>query len=190
MRPLLLQILADIPWVVLVIYRIATLTRAKNILTKEGTAIRTAVIVNQIVAFTLLFGSSVRILPIGRRFLSDGPVVQIVGIVMIWAGIGLVLWARRHLGRFWTSRVTIKNDHELIRTGPYARVRHPIYSGLLLAVAGTGLVTSEWRGVAAFCLILIAFTYKLRKEEALLTRQFGDAYEDYLKQSGRLIPRF
>jgi len=101
----------------------------------------------------------------------------------------MVLWARQNLGRFWSARITIKTGHELIRSGPYARVRHPIYLGLLLAVAGTALTTGEWRGVLALCTMLIAFSYKIHKEEALLTMEFGEAFDDYRKQAGLIFPR-
>jgi protein-S-isoprenylcysteine O-methyltransferase Ste14 len=190
MRPLLIQTLADIPWVVLVLYRIVTAARANNVKAREASAIRFAVIANQIVAFTLLFSSTVGILPPGRRFVSDHLAVRIAGIIMTWMGIALVLWAQRNLGKFWSARITIRVDHRLIRSGPYARVRHPVYSGLLLAVAGTALNTGEWRGVGSFCLVLIAFAYKIRKEEELLTQEFGEAYQDYRNQSGVLTPRF
>jgi protein-S-isoprenylcysteine O-methyltransferase Ste14 len=190
MSPLLTHIFADFPWVALVIYRIATASRATSVKTREATGIRIAIIANQIIAFTLLFASTVEILPPGRHFVPDRPTIKIAGIMMIWAGTGLVFWAQRHLGKFWSARITIRADHQLIRTGPYAHVRHPIYSGLLLAIAGTALTTEEWRGVIAFCLVLIAFAYKIRKEEALLNRTFHDDYLDYRKQSGYLFPYF
>lgn len=190
MSPLLIHALVGVPWIVLVAYRIATASRSKDVKKREGAGVRAAVIANQVVAFTLLFGSTFRILPQGKQFLPDLPAIRIVGIALAWTGIGLVIWAQRHMGRFWSARITIKAGHQLIRTGPYVRVRHPIYSGLLLAVAGTTLATGEWRGLAAFLLILIAFGYKMRKEEALLTQTFGDAYLDYRKDSGYLFPYF
>ena len=90
---------------------------------------------------------------LGRRFVSDTKVTEGIGLAMIVAGMAFSIWARRHLGQFWSARVTLKVDHELIQSGPYARVRHPIYSGLLLAMLGTALFIGEWRallGVAIF----------------------------------------
>ena len=71
-------------------------------------------------------------------------------MLLTWLGIGLAIWARYHLAEYWSARVTIKEDHQLIRTGPYARLRHPIYSGLILATIGSALVIGKWRCVLGF----------------------------------------
>ncbi len=111
----------------------------------------------------------------------------VIGSVLTWMGIGLAIWARYHLAEYWSARVTIKEDHQLIRTGPYARLRHPIYSGLVLAAIGSALVIDQWRCVLGLCLIVTGFCIKARKEEAMLTRQFGDAFREHQKQAGFLI---
>ncbi len=114
----------------------------------------------------------------------------LAGTVLIWMGIGLAIWARYHLAEYWSARVTIKEDHQLIRTGPYARLRHPIYSGLVLAAIGSALVIDRWRCVFGVCLVLIGYCFKAKKEEAMLTQQFGDAFREHQKHTGFLIPRF
>jgi len=103
------------------------------------------------------------------------------------AGLCSFDWARRHLGRFWSARVTLKVDHQLIQSGPYASVRHPIYSGLLLAMLGT---TREWHALLGVGLFFLAHWQKARREEALLAREFGVSYQQYRNQTGALIPRF
>lgn len=70
-----------------------------------------------------------------------------LGLLMVICGLAFAVWARIHLGRNWSGTVTVKEDHELIRSGPYGIVRHPIYTGLLLAIAGTAIVFGEWRAV-------------------------------------------
>jgi protein-S-isoprenylcysteine O-methyltransferase Ste14 len=85
--------------------------------------------------------------------------------------------------------VTIRKDHELIRTGPYARIRHPIYTGLLLAVAGTTIAIGEYRAILAFVLIAIGFTVKARREESLLSTEFGPSFEEHRRQTGFFLPR-
>ena len=102
--------------------------------------------------------------------------------------MGIAIWARRHLGSNWSGLVTFKRDHELICTGPYRWVRHPIYTGLLLAVLGTALVLGEWRGILALLLLIVAHTLKARREEALMARHFGSVYEDYRRKTGFLVP--
>ena len=103
-------------------------------------------------------------------------------------GLGLAGWARFHLGRFWSGRVTLKEDHAIIRTGPYRIVRHPIYTGLVMAIAGTGLAQSTVAALAGLVLIVIGLIIKIRQEEQLLTDHFGAAYEAYRTDVRALIP--
>ncbi len=117
------------------------------------------------------------------------------GLVSFWVGAGVTLagllfsiWARVHLGRNWSSSVTIKQDHELIVTGPYALVRHPIYTGLFVAFLGTVLAVGEVRAVLAFVLIAISIGYKLRLEEKWMRARFGAAYADYSSRVAALVP--
>ncbi len=75
--------------------------------------------------------------------------MAIIGLILTALGIAFAFWARYSLGQNWSSKVTIKVEHELIRNGPYAYVRHPIYTGILLALVGTALAIAEWRAVIA-----------------------------------------
>jgi len=117
------------------------------------------------------------------------------GLVSFWAGFAVTLagllfcvWARVHLGRNWSSAVTVKQDHELIVSGPYALVRHPIYSGLLLAFAGTALAIGQIRALLGFALVAIAPGLKLRLEEKWMRTQFGAKYEAYSERVKALVP--
>ena len=104
-------------------------------------------------------------------------------------GFAFTWWARIHLGRFWSAAVTLKADHTLIRSGPYAITRHPIYTGLLLAVLATALARGSLSGLLGFGLILLGLVLKLRQEEQFLNTQFGSAYDAYKKDVPALIPR-
>jgi protein-S-isoprenylcysteine O-methyltransferase Ste14 len=110
------------------------------------------------------------------------------GAAITVAGLLFAIWARRHLGRNWSHSVTIKADHQLIETGPYALVRHPIYTGLLTGFLGTAIAVAQPRGVIAFALIFIALWVKLRLEEAWMRENFGAAYEEYSRRSAMLVP--
>jgi protein-S-isoprenylcysteine O-methyltransferase Ste14 len=94
----------------------------------------------------------------------------------------------RHLGSNWSYAVTIKQGHELITTGPYAVVRHPIYTGMLAGLLGTAIALSQMRGFIAFVLFFLMFWLKLRKEEQWMRSQFGETYATYAHQTAALVP--
>lgn len=77
----------------------------------------------------------------------------------------------------------------MIRTGPYLRLRHPIYSGVLLGVLGTALILGEWRGAIAFLLLLINYAIKARKEDRVLAESFGAEFQEHKRRAGFLLPR-
>ncbi len=107
---------------------------------------------------------------------------------LTFAGIAFAIWARVWIAGNWSSDVTLKRDHELIVSGPYACVRHPIYTGILLALTGTTLAVGELRGLLAVVLACAAFWRKLGIEEAVMRRQFGEAYVRYAERVPALIP--
>jgi protein-S-isoprenylcysteine O-methyltransferase Ste14 len=146
-----------------------------------------AILALEIAGFSLLFAEDAGIGILGHRVVARTYPLAITGVVLTWAGIALALWARFHLGQYWSARVTIKKDHKLIRTGPYARLRHPIYSGLDLAVLGSAL--DRWRCVAGVCLIVLGYWIKARKEEAMLSAQFAAGFQEHCRHTGFLLPR-
>ncbi|HUL66683.1 MAG TPA: isoprenylcysteine carboxylmethyltransferase family protein [Burkholderiaceae bacterium] len=125
---------------------------------------------------------------LGEHFLPPGYWPFWAGAVLTLVGLLFTVQARVHLGRNWSGTVTIKQDHELITSGPYRFVRHPIYTGLLLAFIGTALARAEWRGVLAVALAFWAFWRKLHIEERWMREQFGVAYEDYAQRVAALVP--
>ena len=110
------------------------------------------------------------------------------GVALLAGGLAFSVWARIHLGRNWSGTVTVKEDHELIRTGPYRLVRHPIYTGLLLGILGSALPQGEWRGVVAVLIVLVALWRKLRLEERWMGEVFGAAYANYRREVRALVP--
>ena len=90
-----------------------------------------------------------------------------IGVALVALGLGFAGWARIHLAGNWSGTVTLKQDHSLIRGGPYRWVRHPIYTGLLAAILGTAIAEAEWRGLAAFVLVALSFLRKIKIEETV-----------------------
>lgn len=111
-----------------------------------------------------------------------------LGAAVLIAGLLFAVWAREHLGNNWSRSVTIKQDHELITTGPYALVRHPIYTGILIGFLGTAIAVSQVRGLIVFILIFVSLWLKLRMEEQWMRSQFGDTYVNYTHQTAALLP--
>ena len=109
------------------------------------------------------------------------------GALLTAIGIGFAIWARVNLGRNWSSRPAMKEQHELVTTGPYAHVRHPIYSGILLAALGTAIMSSIF-GIGMLIFISIFFVLRMNKEEKIMLALFPEQYPEYQKHTKRLVP--
>jgi len=124
------------------------------------------------------------------RFLPVGPPGEWFGVFLAAAGIGVAFWARWHLGTNWSGAVTLKEGHELIRTGPYRSIRHPIYTGILLALLGTAISFGEVRALLAVAIAWLSFYIKARREESFLIREFGSGFAEHKQRTGMFLPRF
>lgn len=109
------------------------------------------------------------------------------GLVLFAVGLGFAIWARVNIGRNWGTPMTQKNEPELVTSGPYRLVRHPIYSGILIAGAGTAVALS-WVWLIAVGLAGMYFLYSATVEERYLTEQFHDAYPAYKRSTKMLVP--
>ena len=125
---------------------------------------------------------------LGMRFLPDSPAWAFTGLALTLVGCLFAIWARLTLGGNWSGLATVKADHELIVSGPYALARHPIYTGLLLAATGTALAHGESRSILGIVLIALAFAIKIGQEEKLMLQTFPHAYPQYRQRVKALIP--
>lgn len=123
-----------------------------------------------------------------ERFVPEKWWVVWLGFLLTVAGLAFSCWARVALGRNWSGVVQLKQDHELIVRGPYSLVRHPIYTGLLLAFFGTALAIGLWRALLATVIVGFSFWRKLRLEERWLCELFGQQYRDYMQRVKALVP--
>lgn len=128
-------------------------------------------------------------LPYFRGFfdISFTPVIQYIGVVLCGAGIAFAIWARHHLGRNWSSIPTMKVDHELVTSGPYRFVRHPIYTGAIAATLGSTLATGPAWIVITVC-VAIMFISRIPVEEKFMMQLFPDTYPAYKARTKALIP--
>ncbi len=123
-----------------------------------------------------------------RRFLPVLPALVPIGIAIQVGFMLLAFWARHHLGQNWSGAITAKVDHQLIRSGPYRLIRHPIYTAMLGMTLGTAVTSGEWHAFAGVVLLSIAYYRKIRLEEENMRAVFGPEYEAYCRSSKALIP--
>ena len=123
-----------------------------------------------------------------RRFVQEGAAVICADAVLVF-GIALRVWSISHLGRFFTVQVSLHTDPEIVDTGPYRYIRHPSYTGSLLAFTGIGLLTFNFAGflIIVSC-VFLAYVIRIRVEEEVLHAHFGEAYAEYARRTKRLIP--
>lgn len=125
--------------------------------------------------------------PLLRRIVAPDPAAGALGVLLVLLGMGFAIGARRFLGGNWSGRVTVKEGHTLVTSGPYRIVRHPIYTGMLLAFLGTALALGELSGFLALPFLFASFLIKSRQEEARMRATFPD-YDRYAKRTPALIP--
>ncbi len=178
-----------IPWYIFVAYWLITGLRVKRTKSAETLASRLATIVPMVLAFELLFSDFLRVGPLRLRFAPADAWIEWLGFAVTSLGVAIAIWARYWIGEYWSARVTLKEGHRLIRSGPYQFVRHPIYTGMLVGAIGRALTIGEWRGILAVVLVLAAHWRKARREESLLTTEFGEEYAAYRRSTGFLFPR-
>lgn len=184
--PLLLAALA-LNWTAVALYWTASV---KNSQSGEFRFYRSLRLFILIVTFCLLFWRQTGTGFLGDRFLPHSGAIAVAGFFAVLLGLAIAIWARVHLGRYWSDKVVLQENHKLVRSGPYAYMRHPIYSGVLLGVAGTAVALNEVRGVAAFLLLLANYAIKAKKEERILAQQFAEEFTEHQQHAGFLLPRF
>lgn len=123
----------------------------------------------------------------GHHVVTSDPWLQAIGLVIFLLGLALAIWARVYLGRNWGMPMTEKADPELVTTGPYSSIRHPIYSGLILAMAGTAVAVSLY-SLIAVVLLGAYFIYSAAMEERYMAGLFPDTYPRYKQATKMLIP--
>jgi protein-S-isoprenylcysteine O-methyltransferase Ste14 len=175
-------------WIVFLIYWQIKAANTKTTQRLEPATSRILRVFIFLIAITLLSTTRIPLPWLYFQLWPAGLLPFWLGAAVAIAGLLFAVWARLHLGRNWSRSVTIKQGHELITTGPYAVVRHPIYTGILTGFLGTAIAISQVRGLIVFALIFLAFWMKFRMEEQWMRAQFGEAYANYAHQTAALVP--
>ena len=174
-------------WLFWGVYWLARARGVKANVWAESASSRLLHVVPLVVA-ALLLVVRLPLLGLDERILPRSMTIFWAGFGLAVAGLLFTVWARRHLAANWSGDVTIKEGHELITSGPYAWVRHPIYTGLLLGFVGSAVAVGEWRGLVALIVVGLALWRKLRLEERGMRQLFGERYVAYEHSVSALIP--
>jgi protein-S-isoprenylcysteine O-methyltransferase Ste14 len=175
-------------WITFIVIWLLGAMRVKRAARRISGQARTVQILLATAGAVFLFDPSLGIGFLASRFLPENATVAYLGLAMTAGGLAFAVWARFILGQNWSGQITLKEGHELILRGPYALVRHPIYSGILLGLLGTAFCVDQVRGLIGFGLFLAGWWLKARVEEALMIEQFGDQYRRYQREVKALIP--
>jgi len=159
--------------------------RAKQ---REGIQERLQYILLLVGGFWLLFGRTAPWPWLYFRMLPAVPVIWWTGLILTAVGVAIAIWARLSLGSNWSGTVTLKENHELIRKGLYSQIRHPIYTGILLGVIGSGMIQGELRDLLGFCLLFFSLFIKAKREEAFLFQEFGSTFTEHQRHTGMFLP--
>ncbi len=184
-RPRPSMLLAGAIWVGFIVYWGVVGTKTQPARRAESAASRQRHQMLLDLALLLLFvpipGLRLRLLPATRA-------LPAIGLGVEAAGGLLYLWAKRELGRNWSGEISVKEDHRLVRSGPYARLRHPMYTALVGMAAGTAVVCNRLHAVLGVAVMAYAYLRKVALEERWMREEFGAAYDDYRRASWALIP--
>jgi protein-S-isoprenylcysteine O-methyltransferase Ste14 len=175
-------------WLLWCVYWFAASVRSKPTVQQERLGSSALHKVPLLLAIALFLPRTSAMGWLGARFLPRSEALFWLGALIVAVGLGWSVLARVYLGGNWSSSVTVKQGHELIRTGPYRWTRHPIYTGLIAAFAGSAIALGEWRGLLALALMVVAFMRKSAVEERFMMAQFPAAYPRYRAEVPALLP--
>ena len=105
-------------------------------------------------------------------------------------GIALLTWVHIHLGKQWSADLQLNPDHQLIESGPYSRIRHPMYTALITVYLALGIVSSNYIISTVFIMIIFSVVIRIPDEEKMMMGKFGERYKIYMQKTGRLLPKF
>ena len=176
-------------WLIWVLNWLVSALFVKKTETKEPGPRRLAHLVLFGAGLLMIYGREWQLGSLDRRFIAPNATINGIAVCLSAAGLILAFWARSHIGQYWSASIALKQDHRVVQTGPYAYLRHPIYTGILLAFLGQLLVTGQYRGILGLGLIIAALVQKALSEEGLLLQSLGAAYLDYRRNTGFLLPK-
>lgn len=176
-------------WLAFCVIWLVSALKTKPAQQRESISSRLSYTVFVFAAFYLVFGKEITRPWLRIHLFPPNRLSEVLGVALTAAGIGFAVWARFYLGGNWSGTVTVKVGHELVRTGPYRFVRHPIYTGLIVALLGTALQRAQVRDLIAILLLYVGFKMKSKIEEHAMISTFGAEYAEYSRRTGAIVPK-
>ena len=176
-------------WMAMMLYWLVSALNVKRTKFLAPRRVRVIQLAFLIPGCLLLFTPRYRAGPLHLALLPRSATVAFVGVAITFAGVAFAIWARYILGSNWSSQVAIRENHELIQTGPYRWIRHPIYTGIIGGVCGSATVVGELGAFLGVALITVGLAYKGKQEELNLRATFGDSWIAHQQRTGMFLPR-
>lgn len=167
-------------WIILFFYWIIEATRTRGI--KNEIVGLSKLLISGLVLYIPL------LLPNQMLIYQPNFIIRAIGLLISISGYNLCYWSRKELAQNWSGKVAIQENHQLIKSGPYKIIRHPIYSGVLVLMLGTSIIIGSWLAFIWTFFCFFGLYRKGKQEEELLMKEFGEAYNQYRKETKMLIP--
>jgi protein-S-isoprenylcysteine O-methyltransferase Ste14 len=175
-------------WMALAIVWVVGALRTKRTVKSQSSASQILYTIILVIGVYLIFAKQIGLPWLDRQLISVTIPIVLAGLLIVLVGVVFSIWARLMLGSNWSNRVTLKEDHTLVRNGPYRIVRHPIYSGILFGMLGSALQRGEMRSIVGVVICVLSFWLKTRAEEEFMVQRFGDEYLQYSQEAKSLVP--
>ena len=190
MKPLdpLVKNIISACWIIFLVVWLLAAIFTKRTVYRESGAQRLRYTIPILIGCYLLFRGYHLPYPFNARIIPHTSTILVAAAILCVCGLAFCFWARAVLGGNWSGTVTLKENHELILSGPYRLVRHPIYTGLLAMVVATVMQQGHIAGAIGLILVFVSFWIKLTEEEELMRKQFSDQYLAYEERVKRIVP--
>ncbi len=175
-------------WAVLLTYWFINAPRVKAAVQTQSRISRYLYMLIMISGFVIVYARIFAIGILGFQLIPANDITGITGAVVCISGVAFAIWARRTLGTNWSAEVTLKKEHELVQSGPYKIVRHPIYTGFEIGLLGVAITIGQLKGLVGLSMVFVNHYFKTRMEEEIMYSQFPAKYPEYVKRVKRLVP--
>lgn len=175
-------------WAVLLTYWFANAQKVKAAVQTQSRSSRMLYMFIMISGFVIVYAKVFAVGILGCQLIPKNSITGAIGSAVCISGVAFAIWARTVLGKNWSGEVTLKKEHELVQSGPYKIVRHPIYTGFEIGLLGVAITIGQLKGLVGFSMVFVNHYFKTQMEEKIMYAQFPAQYPDYAKRVKRLIP--